>query len=94
MLYVNCFPVGEAAIPISQILLKVGKQMQDQFGTRFYEMDAFKRRDSIAANMHAVLAIVAENGVDVVVDINSPDARVISEGLRPYARLVVEAIAR
>ena len=92
-LMINCLPViyNGKAITLEEILHHYGKQLaEDQGANSYYLLNAFKRRDLIAA---VVEKIALDLGNDVVVaNVKSPDLDSLLAALRPLATSVVEGV--
>lgn len=88
-LYINCMPLGQDAIDAAEILRSYGAKVAEVSGAAsYYDLDAFKRRDSLVACAEEIVAEVEGKRV-VVSGAASPDLRALVDVLRGYASEVV-----
>lgn len=100
MLLINCAPVkgiqnkkntGRAVYYLDEVLHKYGEAMaKDNNVESFYDIDGFARRDALA-KVAGLMA--AEFGADLVVAApRTAELRTLTEALRPYAGMIIEAV--
>lgn len=87
-LFINCYPMGEDCIDLALVLASEGADLATANEvSNYFEMDAFKRRDALAAHAEEIAASL--DGKNVVVASPSPDVTSLANALRPFAIQVV-----
>lgn len=91
-LYINCGPVGDKVVDLSEILATYGKKLAEESSVAsFYDLDAFQRRDSLAAHAEQIAADL--KGQEIVARPTTPDLRSLCDALRGLASKVIESYA-
>lgn len=88
-LYINCIPLDEDYIELTDILQRESQALAAALGVEsYYTIDAFRRRDALASKIEAV---VHEDlpGRNVVALGASQDLKAYLDALRPFASAVV-----
>lgn len=90
-LFVNAMPAGGQFVDALQVLAQEGRELAEAQGVgSYYDLDAFKRRDVLAA--HAVEIAAELDGQDVVAIGGGQDLKALVEALRPLAAEVIQGV--
>lgn len=84
-LFIGCMPLNRATIDISEVLAREGEEMARASGKNsFFELDAFARRDAMAAQCRTIAASLQGFALLVPTAL-SPDEKSLLTALRPLA---------
>lgn len=90
-LFLNALPIGQEFVDAGELLGREGAELAEAQGVKsYYELDAFKRRDAIAAQASAIATELA--GKALVVVGGGQDLKALIEALRPFAAEVVQGV--
>lgn len=90
-LFINALPLGAQFTDANDILLREGARMAEEFEvSSYYDLDAFKRRDMLAAAGHIIATELA--GQDVVAIGGGQDLKSLVDALRGHAREIIQGI--
>lgn len=89
-LFIGCAPLSGQTLDLTDILAKEGKELAAASGQEsYYQLDAFKRRDALAAQAPAIADALAGQNVTTTDGALTPDERTLLAALQPFAELVV-----
>lgn len=90
-LFINSMPSGGQFVDALQVLAAEGRELAEAQGvSSYYDLDAFKRRDALAA--HAAEIAAELDGQDVVAIGGGQDLKALVEALRPMAAEVIQGV--
>lgn len=90
-LFINAMPAGGQFVDALQVLAAEGRELAEAQGvSSYYDLDAFKRRDVLAA--HAAEIAIELEGQDVVAIGGGQDLKALVEALRPLATEVIQGV--